>query len=227
MFKFLRYIGIELVLIGGISLAADLPEGLMLNLDFRRIEHGLIPSKTLYPLYVPQGEIGTDFLEGRTVLKFLPAQSLAIPHSLLLDPDGRDWIVSCRVYALSDGVVISQGDETQGYIIYIRDGLIYATLHTGPFQVTLTEPPEHGSTPCINRWVTIELKIQTAGVILSLNRARVAQHPLQTPFAGENYLIRLGNPAPLTSPFVAVKDPNSLPSAGFSGWISSLKIVRQ
>ena len=67
-----------------------LPRGLMLNLDFQKIENGLIPNKTLYPLYVPICDLDTaPNNSGRVLLMIEAGQGFDIPHSSLLDPDGE------------------------------------------------------------------------------------------------------------------------------------------
>ncbi len=204
--------------------AADLPQGLMLNLDFQRIEQGLIPSKTLYPLYVPQGDLGTETSDRRTFLTFQEGQSLDIPHSSLLDPDGGEWVAIIRVLALTDGIVMSQGDEERGYAIYIKDGAVHVTIRTENSAITLKERTENGITHCLGQWITIDLRISPELAILSLNRTRVALVPLSAPLSGKNHRIRLGEhetlPAPLRHNMTATL-------TGFTGAISSLKFVRQ
>lgn len=200
------------------------PKGLMLNLDFQRIESGLIPSKTLFPLHVPMGELSTGTFDDRTMLMFEEGQGLDIPHSSLLDPDGSAWVAIIRVFALTDGMVMSQGDDKKGYAIYIKDGAVQAAIHTGHSTIFLKERPENGITPCLNKWVTIELKLNSDSAILILNRAHVALVPLQAPLNGKDYRIRIGEHEALPAPLSRSKTATP---TGFTGAISSLKLVRQ
>jgi hypothetical protein len=220
-------LGTALALFATFALAADFgpqPKGIMLNLDFQQIKDGLIPSKTLYPLVVPQGELTTELASGRTVLMMQPGQHLDIPHSLLLDPDGSEWIASIRVFVLSDGIVLSQGDNKTGYAIYIKDGAVHAAVRTGQSAVLLEEPMENGITDYTNKWVTIELRISAEMASLKLNRARVSIVPLQAPLKGSDQWIRIGTHD--TLPLALRYNPDAT-TDGFSGAIASVKLIRQ
>ncbi|MEN8254011.1 MAG: LamG domain-containing protein [Verrucomicrobiota bacterium] len=202
-----------------------LPKGLMLNLDFQKIENGLIPNKTLYPLYVPIGDLGTITNNDKRVLLMVEyGQGLDIPHSSLLDPDGGGWVATVRVFAMSNGLVMSQGNDENGYAIHIKDGAIHAAIHTGYSTVILKERPENGITECLNKWVTIELKLTPDMAILILNRAHVAIAPLQAPFIGEDYRIRVGEHKTLPAP---LRRDKTATTTGFTGGIRSLKVLRQ
>ena len=208
----------------GAQAGNPLPKGLMLNLDLQRIEDGLIPNKTLYPLYVPIGDLGTvTNNDKRVLLMFEHGQGLDIPHSSLLDPDGGSWVATVRLFAMSNGLVMSQGDDEKGYAIYIKDGAVHAAIHTGYSTIILKERPEHGITEYLNKWVTIELKLNPDMVILVLNRAHVAIAPLQAPLIGEDYRIRIGEHKTLPAPLSRSKTATT----GFTGAISSLKVLRQ
>ena len=206
------------------SLEQSVPKGLMLNLDFQQVKESLIPSKTLYPLYVPQGDLEIETFNNRNMLAFQYGQGLDVPHSSLLDPDGNDWIVSVRVFALTDGLILSQGNDQYGFAIYLKDGCVQATLRTPHSSVTLKERADRGITNRIKKWVSIELQIKNDVAILSLNRQRVSMLPLQAPLTGENMHIRLGHHHEL--PAVLKNKPRMKPT-GFTGTISSLKIFRQ
>jgi hypothetical protein len=206
------------------SAAPSLPVGLMLNLDFQQIKDGLIPSKTLYPLYVPLGKLDTQVVNQRNVLIINDGQGLNIPHSSLLDPNGTTWVASIQVVAKTDGIILSQYNDTCGYVIYLKDGIVHATILSGASAITLKENPENGIGSVLKKRVTIELKIGPQSAILILNRNRVAYVPLQKPLSGKDLLIRLGehssvptplkyNPAPLTK--------------GFTGEIRLFKMIRQ
>ena len=143
----------------------------------------------------------------------------------LLDPDGSGWIASIRVFALTDGMVMSQSDDERGYAIYIKDGKIEVAVQTGHSTVILKENPKNGLTiPCLNTWVSIELIIKQDNALLILNRAHVAMIPLDKPLTGTDARIRIGQhdklPAPLS------RNP-SFSLEGFSGAISSVKVLRQ
>ena len=205
-----------LILLTSLTISAQqssLPRGLILNLDFQHIHNGLIPNKTLYPLYVPQGKLCTKTFHNRTVLEVKKGQGLEIPHSSLLDPDGRGWIATIRIFAKEDGVILSQSNGEQGYVIQIIDGAVQATIKTSRATIILQESEKNGITDYRNKWVTIDLQILPKTAILSLNRARVAVIPLSTPLSGKELRIHLGEP------------PNQ-PGSGFFGAISSLKILR-
>ncbi len=203
--------------------ASELPKGLMLNLDFRKIEEGLIPNKTLYPLYVPTGNLASKSDNRRTVLIFEEGQSLTIPHSSLLDPDGGEWIATVRVFARTDGIVMSQGNEKTGYTIYIRDGEIRVSIRSDDSVAILKERPEYGITPCLNRWVSIEVRIGPGTASLILNRAQVAFLSLPNPPSGSGHHIRLGEH--LSLPIALQHDPEATPT-GFTGAVRSVKILR-
>lgn len=204
--------------------ADDLPKGLMLNFDLRRIEDGLIPNKTLYPLYVPKGDLGTESDNRHTFLIFKERQSLDIPHSSLLNPGDGEWIATIRVFARTDGIVMSQGNDKDGYAIYIEEGEIHVAIRTGQSGIILKEPPEYGTTPCLNRWITIEVHLKPKMVSLILNRVRVASLPLSEPLEGQNHLIRIGEHQILPA---ALQNSTNATPTGFTGAISSLKILRQ
>lgn len=202
----------------------SLPKGLMLNLDFQNIQNGLIPSKTLYPLYVPQGKLETETVNARNMLVFKKGQGLDIPHCSLLDPDGTSWVASLRVYALTDGIIMAQYNEESGYVIYLKDGVVHVTILSGHSAITLTERPNRGIGRVFKKQVTIELKISPDSALLVLNRNQVAYAPLQKPLAGENHQIRLGAHAAVPLP---LKRNPAATTTGFTGGINSFKILRQ
>lgn len=202
----------------------SLPKGLMLNLDFQNITEGLVPSKALYPLFVPLGELRTQPINSRHTLILSEGQGLNIPHSSLLDPDGSAWATSIRIVALTDGLVLSQCNDTSGYVIYLKDGVVHADILSDHSAVTLREQPDRGLGSILNKQVTIDLKINPNSALLILNRNRVAYTTLQKPLSGENHLIRLGEHAMIPAPLK--RKPSATPT-GFTGGISSLKILRQ
>ena len=205
------------------QIANDLPKGLMLNLNFQQVSEGLIPSKTLYPLFVPQGDLGLEKFDRRNMLAFQFGQGLDIPHSSLLDPNGDEWIVSVRVFPLTDGVIISQSNEQFGYIIYMKDGHVEVLVHTGHSTFKLREHDDRGRTKYKERWVTIELRIKKDMARLNLNQRRVDLVQFEPALTGENLRIQLGNHKALPAPFKTSK----LPAIGFTGAINSFKILRQ
>ena len=202
----------------------SLPTGLMLNLDFKKSQDGLIPSKTLYPLFVPKGELEIHTIDNREILVFRKGQGLDIPHSSLLDPDGGEWIAVVRVFLTSDGIILSQGNGQQGYAIYTQDGVVHVAIQTGGSTVVLKESQEKGITHYLGKWVTIDVRIKPGMAILNLNRARVATIPLPSPFTGKECAIRIGEHQTLPAP---LQDNTTLPPTGFTGAVSSLKILRQ
>ncbi|WP_372847246.1 hypothetical protein, partial [Pontiella sp.] len=202
----------------------DLPYGLMLNLDFSETRDGLIPSKTLYPLHVPLGDLTIEWANYRNMLSIMDGQGLDIPHSSLLDPDGREWIVTARIFVLSDGIVLSQGNDEHGYVIYLTDHAVRATIRSGAYSMTLKEREDRGIGNYRKKWVTIELRIKPDTAILSLNRKRVAMLSLDAPFRGTDMQIRLG--APRTRPPI-LKNLLDVEDSGFTGAFASFKIIRQ
>jgi hypothetical protein len=201
-----------------------LPEGLMLNLDFAAAKDGIIPSKTLFPLYVPLGDLNIETRNNRGMLAIRKGQGIDIPHSSLLDPTGEEWIVTTRIFALTDGIVLSQDNGTTGYVIYVKDGAIHAAIKTGHSSISLKEDKHRGITHCLRKWVTVELRIKPDMALLSLNRTRAALVRLQEPFSGEGHHIRLGDHQRLPSP---LERSTTIPPDGFSGSIASLKLLRQ
>ena len=216
--------GFILILIPASILAEDLPKGLILNLDLRHIEDGLIPNKTLYPLHVPQGDLSTKSDGRRTFLILKEGQHLDVPHSLLLDPGGGEWVATIRVFARTEGLIMSQGNDEVGYAIYLQDGAIKIAIKTGSSTNVLMERLDYGITPALNRWVTIEIRFKQDEASLLLNRARVASIPLAEPLHGENFHIRIGEHQ--TLPVALQHSPDITPS-GVTGAISSLKFLRQ
>jgi hypothetical protein len=202
----------------------QLPDGLMLNMDFQRVKDGLIPSKTLYPLYVPIGPLSIETINNRSMLGIQFGQGLDIPHSSMLNPDGKEWIVTVRVFALTDGIILSQTDGEFGYVIYLKDGAIRTILRTGDSAITLKESPSRGITDGIKSWITIELRIKPDMAMMSLNRNRAAFVRLNKPLISENLQIRLGNHRSL--PGLLKFTPDATPD-GFTGAISSFKLLRQ
>jgi hypothetical protein len=213
-----------LIFSSGVQAEATLPKGLMLNLDFENAENGLIPNRALYPLYVPQGDLGIEAINYRKTLVFKRELGLDIPHSSMLEPNGNEWIVTLRVAALSDGMLISQDNGEYGYAIYIQDGAAHAIVRTGSSAVVLKESPESGITDFKKDWVTIELRIKPDMALLTLNRKRAALVLLQSPLQGEDMRIRLGNHHRVPSFMQHIKGAEP---TGFDGAVSSLKILRQ
>ena len=201
-----------------------LPKGIVLNLDFQQIKDGLIPNKVLYPLYVPANGLGTETVNNREILVLREGQSLDIPHSSLLDPDGSQWVAIIRVFLKSDGIVLSQGNGQQGYAIYTKEGVVHVAIRTGDSTVVLKETLEKGITDYLGKWVTIELRIKQGIAILNLNRARVATLPVPSPLSGKDCKIRIGEHRSLP---IALENNTDASPAGFTGAVSSLKILRQ
>jgi len=204
---------------------SPLPKGLMLNLDFQNITDGLIPSKTLYPLYVPLGKLTTGIVNSRKSLIINKGQGLDIPHSSLLDPDDSTWVVSIQLQAMTDGIILSQGDDQAGYVIYLKDGIVHASILSGPTSVTLREQVGRGFGNTLNKRVTITLKIHKDSASLVINHNRVALVSLQQPLKGRDHWIRLGSQQSL--PAAAIKRNPTATGFGFTGHITALKIFRQ
>ncbi len=202
----------------------DLPKGLMLNMDFETAREGLIPSKALYPLHVPMGELGLEWFHGRNMLAVQPEQGLDIPHSSMLEPNGDEWVVTLRAICLTDGLIVSQANGTHGFAIYMKDGHISARVKTGATSFLMQENERYGRKKVINRWVTIELRIRENMAILYLNRERVAMVMDQPALSGDNQRIRIGEHRALPAPLARTTDQTP---TGFTGAINSFKILRQ
>ncbi len=200
------------------------PKGVMLNLDFQNIQDGLIPSKTLYPLYVPLGNLSTKIVKNREILILREGQGLDIPHSSLLDPNGGDWVATIRFFLQSDGIILSQGNDQEGYVIYTKEGVLQVAIRTAASTVILQESKKSGATRCLGKWITIDLQIKQGMAILNLNRARVGTTPLASPLNGKGCKIRIGEHQNLPAP---LQGNTTLSPSGFTGAISSLKILRQ
>ena len=196
----------------------------MLNLDFSQVEDGLIPNKAFFPLYVPQCDAGIDYVLQEMMLVLKSDIGLDIPPSSLIQPDGSEWIVTVRLGALTDGMVISQCNDQYGYAIFIKDGTAQAVVRTGYSSVLLKEDPQYGVTDCKKEMVTIELRIKSDMALLTLNRKRAAMARLDAPLNGDEMPIRIGNHNAL--PAIMENIPGADPT-GFSGAISNLKIWRQ
>jgi len=196
--------------------AESRPKGILLNLNFDESTQDLVFNKTLYPLHVPLGNLELTAVAGKKSLVFQEGQQLRIPHSSLLDPDGSEWIVSVRCRALADGIVMSQGNDETGYLFFLKNGMANAVIQIGGKMFLLRERPDSLPTKCIGEWITLELQIQPNEAFFYINRNRIASTPLPTPLSGTNLYIRIGNHAA----------PGN-ESNGFSGAISSLKILRQ
>ncbi len=196
----------------------------MLNLDFAHVEAGLIPNKAFFPLYMPQCDAGIEPLLNEQMLVLTNDLGLDIPHSSLIQPDGSEWIVSVRLGALSDGMVISQCNDQYGYAIYVKDGSAHAVIRTGHSSILLREDSRYGVTDCTKEMVTVELRIKPDMALLTLNRKRAAMARLDTPLNGDEMPIRIGNHHQLPA---IMKNIPDVESTGFSGAISSLKIWRQ
>jgi hypothetical protein len=204
--------------------APAMPKGLMLNLDFQTVKDGLIPSKALYPLHVPLGDLSLETGNHRKMLGIQYGQGLDIPHSSLLDPDGNEWIVSARIFALTDGIVLSQTNGETGYVIYIKDGAAHASIKTNGTTITLKESRQTGITDCLKNWVTIELRFKPERAILTINRKWVAMAEIEAAYSGTGQQIRLGTHRALPAPMKYIRDATP---DGFTGAISSMKIHRQ
>jgi hypothetical protein len=201
----------------------SLPKGVMLNLDFQNIQKGLIPNKTLYPLYVPTDHLETTVVNNRNVLTFLEGQSLAIPHSSLLEPLGDAWVTSVRFFALSNGIILSQGNAEQGYVLYLKDKQLYVAIRTGHTTHILKGSIASETSNGLNRWITTEIKIKPNSIMLSIDRKRVDLVPLHYSLRGKEHKIRFGQHSILPSPF---KQTHPVPPTGFTGAISSIKMLR-
>ena len=210
-------------------LAADaqeaLPKGLMLSLDFRNVSKGLVPNSGTFPLYVPTGDQKVEISpDNRYVLPFQENDTLQIPHSTLLDPDGSEWIVSARIYTTKDGIVLSQYNAQQGYVIRVVNGTVQVALRTEHSTIILKEDPRTGLTKCNNRWTTVELRIKPDMAFLLLNRKRAAMATLGAPLSGENMYLRLGHQPVRPS---ILKNIPHWKTEGFAGAFTSLKVIRQ
>ncbi|MDZ8120408.1 hypothetical protein [Pontiella agarivorans] len=200
------------------------PKGLMLNLDFEGVKEGLIPNKALYPLFVPTGNLFVDRIKHRNLLVVDEGRGLDIPHSSLLDPAGDEWVVSIRVFLLTDGLILSQGNDRHGFAIYTKDHQVFARVRTGNVAYTLQEKPNSGISKFRKKWVTIELRISAGHAFLSLNRKYAAMVTGQPPLNGDGMRIRIGTHRELPGVF---REFQKLNTDGFSGAINSLKIHRQ
>lgn len=199
----------------------------MLNLDFQRIENGLIPNNAHYPLHVPIGALTTQELLGRPMLVFPSESGLDVPHSSLIQPDGSEWIVTLQLGAYPDGgtgMVMSQCNDEVGYAIYVTDGVPHAVVRTSDCSMILKEDRSSGLTDCRKELATIELRIMKDMALLTINRKRAAIVTLDAPLSGEEMPIRLGSHNKL--PAILENIPGAEPS-GFYGAISALKIMRQ
>ena len=201
-----------------------LPKGLMLNLDFEAAQNGLIPSKTLYPLYVPQGDLFIERIKHRNLLIVDPERGIDIPHSSLLDPAGDEWVVSIRIFLVTDGLILSQGNEKNGFAIYSKDHQIFVRIRSGRVAYTLEEDPMFGISKYRKKWVSIELRIEKDRALMLLNRKRAAMVQGQPVLSGEGMRIRMATHREVPGVF---SEFNNLGTAGFSGAVSSLKIHRQ
>ncbi|MDF7825525.1 hypothetical protein P4B35_15980 [Pontiellaceae bacterium B12227] len=204
--------------------ASILPKGLMLNLDFERAHNGLIPSKSLFPLYVPQNNLVIERTVNRNLLMFQPDEGLSIPHSALLDPAGDEWVLSIRLFLLTDGLILSQGNEQHGFMVYSQEGQIFVRARTGHTAFMLNESSVRGIHKYRKRWVTIEVRLRNDIALLSLNRKRACMVTGEPALSGSDLRLRLGDHRKKPG---FVKNFKELPSIGFSGAISSLKIHRQ
>jgi hypothetical protein len=216
-----------LLLLGSVATAQSnrtMRKGLMLGLEFENVQDGLIPNEGFFPLYVPLGDAGMDFLLQEMMLVLKNDTGLDVPHSSLIQPDGSEWIVSVRLGALSDGMVISQANDRYGYAIFIKDKAAHAALRTGHSTILLKEDPQFGIIDCTKEMVTVELRIKSDIALLTLNRKRAAMARLDAPLAGDDMPIRIGNHRQL--PAIMTNIPEAEPT-GFSGAISNLKIWRQ
>ena len=206
------------------GLKERMPKGLMLNLDFEGAKDGLIPNKALYPLYVPEGSLFVDRIKHRNLLVVDPERGLDVPHSSLLDPAGDEWIVSLRAYLLSDGLIMSQGNDKHGFAIYVKDFQIFARVRTGNVAYTLQENPRSGVSKLRKKWVTVELRIGEGHAFLSLNRKYAAKVMGQPALDGEDMRIRIGTHRETPGVF---QEFHGMPTTGFSGAINSFKIHRK
>ncbi len=229
-----RKVKLLILTLGFISLSAHCfgeattyPRGLMLNLDFQNAANGLIPNKAFYPLHVPMGTLNTAPLLGKNMLVFLPGEGLDIPHSSLIQPDGSEWIVTLQLAAYpggENGMVLSQCNAEFGYAIYLINGAPHAVIRTGNCSMLLKEERGTLLTDCRKQLAHVELRIKSDMAILTINRKRVAFAPLDAPLQGEDMPIRLGQHSQL--PAILGNIPGAQAS-GFSGAVSSLKILRQ
>ena len=205
-----------------------LPKGLMLNLDFQHAQQGLIPNRSFYPLYVPQGDLVIQELLGENMLVFMNTEGLSIPHSSLIQPDGSEWIVTLQFGAYpegGDGMLLSQCNDECGYAIYLKDGSPRAVVRTGNCAMILKEDPASGLTDARKQLCTVELRIMKDTALLTINRKRAAIVTIEAPLNGtEDMPIRLGAHHQLPS---VVKNISGVKTDGFFGAISGLKIWRQ
>ena len=200
-----------------------MPKGIILDFNLQRTGGGLIPNRTIYPLYVPLGDLKLIPEYQIRVLNLDRGQSLKIPHTALLDPDGGEWDVSIRIFAKTNGIVLTQANEDVGYILYLEDGIIHASVNVGSTLVSIVEDPRSGQTYCLNRWVSIDLRIKPDMVLMNVNRKRAAIAFLPTPLKGKNMHVRIGSLDKLPEPLKYLP----ISPLGFSGAIRSFRIVRQ
>jgi len=228
MKRFLIYFG----LLGGLFLqvvSAQSPsflndlKGVMLNLDLEHVRDGLIPSKSFYPLSVPLDTLKIQPVDGRPVLVFKEHQGLDVPPSSLLDPGGKEWVVTVRFFAQTDGVILQHANEHVGYTLRIEDGAVEVILHSDGEDVFLRESADRGITSCLKKWMILEIHIQPDQAMLVLNRAHVARVPLKRSLFGTDFHLRLGQP----KIFAPLREDQPEYPRGFSGGLSTLKFLRQ
>ncbi len=196
----------------------------MLNLDFEGARDGLVPNKALYPLFVPHSPLHIERIKHRNLLMVDPQTGLNIPHSSLLDPDGDDWVITIRLFLLTDGLILSQGNDEHGVAVYAKDGQIFARVRTGLVAFTLEENPRYGISKFRKKWITIELRVEKGRALLILNRKRAAMVRDQPPLNGDGMRIRLGTHREIPGVF---QQFHGMQTAGFTGAVSSFKIHRQ
>jgi len=200
------------------------PKGFAISLDFEHIHDGLIPSKSIFPLYVPLGDLELRMARLRRVVMIQHGESLFIPHSSVLDPNGKKWACSVQFYAGSDGLIVSQCNQTDGYAIYIVDGIIHAAIHNRGQTVVLCEKMGGGIGKAFRKRITVVLEIDKDKTFLLVNRTLVAHADLKKAFSGKNFFIQIGENKNILP---ALKQIPKFPKNGFSGAISAFKIIRQ
>ena len=208
----------------------SLPKGLMLNLDFSQTTNGLILSKALYPLHVPQGDLEIKLLLHEKMLNLSPQQGLSIPHNTLIQPDGNSKSIAIvRVGTRPDGssgILLSQSDDDHGFAIFLTQGNINAAIRTtGAPPILLQQPLNTRAINTEKRMVLIELHIDTDKATLWLDRAPVASTPLPAPLNGNYMPVRIGCPSETQLHFLG--DTTGIPTNGINGAISVLQLWRQ
>jgi arylsulfatase A-like enzyme len=149
-------------------------------------------------------------------LGFSGKDYITVPRSASLDPSQCPWAVEATFQASADGVVLAQGGDGLGYILFVQRGKpCFAVRHSGSLAIA------EATKSCLGRWTHALGTIEGQRATLYVDGERVASISLMSAIPknpNDSFQVGLD-----TSPLVYA----AISSTGFQGTIRSVRAHRK